>query len=139
MQRLRLLQAMHESKIDFTNFFRGLSNIKKNSKPIEILQRDEFVDRENIDQWFADYVNRLQSERLNDVERNGLMNQVNPKYILRNYLAQAAIEKAQQDDFSEVQKLHQMLMHPFDEQEAFEEYSKAPPADMERIAVSCSS
>jgi uncharacterized protein YdiU (UPF0061 family) len=135
----RLLQAMHESRVDFTSFFRTLSDIKKNSKPIEILLRNDFVDREKIDQWFADYINRLQAETLNDAERKASMNQVNPKYVLRNHLAQAAIEKAQLDDFSEVERLHQILMNPFDEQEVFEEYSKAPPVDMERIAVSCSS
>jgi uncharacterized protein YdiU (UPF0061 family) len=54
-------------------------------------------------------------------------------------LAQTAIEKAQQDDFSEVQTLQQILMHPFDEQEAFEQYSNPPPIDMQAIAVSCSS
>jgi uncharacterized protein YdiU (UPF0061 family) len=135
----RLLQAMHDSKVDFTNFFRRLSNLKKDSRPAEFIQRNEFVDRESIDQWFTDYINRLQSESLSDVERQGLMNQVNPKYILRNYLAQAAIEKAQQDDFSEVQTLQQILMHPFNEQEAFEHYSKPPPVDMQATAVSCSS
>jgi uncharacterized protein YdiU (UPF0061 family) len=135
----RLLQAMHDSKVDFTNFFRRLSNLKKDSRPAEFIQRNEFVDRESIDQWFTDYINRLQSESLSDTERKGLMNQVNPKYILRNYLAQAAIEKAQQDDFSEVQTLQQILMHPFDEQEAFEHYSKPTPFDMQATAVSCSS
>jgi uncharacterized protein YdiU (UPF0061 family) len=76
---------------------------------------------------------------LTDVARKELMNQINPKYILRNHLAQVAIEKAQQDDFSEVEKLHQILSNPFDEQEEFDDYSKSPPADMQRIAVSCSS
>jgi len=135
----RLLQAMNDSRVDFTNFFRGLSDVKKTSKPIEISLRNDFVDRENIDQWFADYINRLQSEVLNDAERKTSMNQVNPKYILRNHLAQIAIEKAQQDDFTEVERLHQILLTPFDEQEAFDHYSKPPPVDMERIAVSCSS
>ena len=135
----RLLQAMNDSRVDFTNFFRGLSAIKKNSKPIEIFLRNEFVDHEKIDHWFRDYLDRLQSEVLNDAERKALMNQVNPKYILRNHLAQVAIEKAQQDDFSEVEKLHHILMNPFVEQEAFDHYSKPPPVDMERIAVSCSS
>jgi uncharacterized protein YdiU (UPF0061 family) len=135
----RLLQAMNDSRVDFINFFRSLSDVTKNSKPIEISLRNDFVDRENIDQWFADYINRLQSEVLNDAERKTSMNQVNPKYILRNHLAQIAIEKAQQDDFTEVERLHQILLTPFDEQEEFDHYSKPPPVGMERIAVSCSS
>jgi uncharacterized protein YdiU (UPF0061 family) len=135
----RLLQAMHDSKVDFTNFFRNLSNLKKESKLTEILQRDEFVDREHIDQWFADYINRLQSETASDDDRKNLMDTVNPKYILRNHLAQAAIEKAQQDDFSEVGVLFRILSKPFDEQLALHHYSKPPPLDLQRVAVSCSS
>jgi uncharacterized protein YdiU (UPF0061 family) len=135
----RLLQAMHDSKVDFTTFFRQLSNIQKDSRSTEITLRDEFVDRENIDQWFTDYLNRLQSEVLSDEVRKRMMDQINPKYILRNHLAQVAIEKAQQDDFSEIEQLQLILSKPFDEQEAFEDYAKPPPVDMQRIEVSCSS
>jgi uncharacterized protein YdiU (UPF0061 family) len=67
------------------------------------------------------------------------MNGINPKYILRNHLAQVAIEKAQQDNFFEVDVLLKILSNPFEEQQAFEVYSKTPPLDMQRIAVSCSS
>jgi uncharacterized protein YdiU (UPF0061 family) len=135
----RLLQTMHDSKVDFTVFFRQLSNIQKDSKPRDIIQRDEFIDRENIDQWFADYIDRLQSEIDSDEARKDLMDKVNPKYILRNHLAQVAIEKAQQDDFSEIERLQLILNKPFDEQEAFETYAKPPPIDMQHIEVSCSS
>jgi uncharacterized protein YdiU (UPF0061 family) len=50
-----------------------------------------------------------------------------------------AIEKAQQQDFSEVNTLLKILSKPFDEQEVFDNYSKPPPLDMQRVAVSCSS
>ena len=135
----RLLQAMHDSKVDFTTFFRQLSNIQKDSKPSHIAQRDEFLDRESIDQWFADYLHRLQAEVFSDKARKEMMDQINPKYILRNHLAQVAIEKAQQDDFSEIERLQLILSKPFDEQEPFEAYAKPPPVDMQRIEVSCSS
>jgi uncharacterized protein YdiU (UPF0061 family) len=135
----RLLQAMHDSKVDFTSFFRKLSDLKKDSKPTDIIQRNEFVDRENIDQWFSDYISRLQFELLSDQARKAMMNQINPKYVLRNHLAQAAIEKAQQDDFSELDTLLKILSKPFDDQEVFDDYSKPPPADIQRVAVSCSS
>jgi uncharacterized protein YdiU (UPF0061 family) len=135
----RLLQAMHDSKVDFTSFFRKLSDLKKDSKPIEIMQRNEFIDRENIDQWFSDYINRLQLELLGDHARKTLMDQINPKYVLRNHLAQVAIEKAQQNDFSEVDTLLKILSKPFDDQEVYDDYSKPPPLDMQRVSVSCSS
>jgi uncharacterized protein YdiU (UPF0061 family) len=135
----RLLQAMHDSKVDFTIFFRQLSNIRKDFQLTDITQRNEFIDRESIDQWFADYIQRLQSEVLSDEARKKMMDQINPKYILRNHLAQTAIEKAQQDDFSEIEQLQLILSKPFDEQAAFEDYAKPPPVDMQRIEVSCSS
>ena len=135
----RLLQAMHDSQVDFTHFFRNLGNIKKDTRVLDILKRNEFIDRENIDQWFTDYLNRLQSEVLDDPSRREMMNRMNPKFILRNHLAQIAIEKAQRNDFSEVAKLLQILSCPFEEQEEFESYSKPPPLDLEHIEVSCSS
>jgi uncharacterized protein YdiU (UPF0061 family) len=67
------------------------------------------------------------------------MNLVNPKFILRNHLAQTAIEKAQEKDFSEVTKLLQILSKPFDEQAEYESYSMAPPPNLQAVEVSCSS
>jgi uncharacterized protein YdiU (UPF0061 family) len=67
------------------------------------------------------------------------MNQANPKYILRNYLAQRAIELAQKDDFSEVQKLQTILSKPFEEQPEYEAYASPPPKHLETVEVSCSS
>ena len=135
----RLLQAMNDSKVDFSTFFRNLSNIRKDFQPTDTTQRNEFIDRNSIDQWFSDYIHRLQVEVFSDEARKIMMDQVNPKYILRNHLAQTAIEKAQQDDFSEIERLQLILSKPFDEQEEFEVYAKPPPVDMQRIEVSCSS
>ena len=67
------------------------------------------------------------------------MNLINPKFILRNHLAQAAIDKAQLDDFSEIATLLQILSHPYDEQMQFNAYAEPPPDGIEAVAVSCSS
>ena len=135
----RLLQAMHDSKVDFTSFFRNLGAIKTNGPIEQISLRNDFVDRELIDRWFNDYLVRLLSESSNDLERTKLMNQVNPKYVLRNHLAQHAIELAQKKDFSEVTKLLNILSSPFDEQPDYESYALAPPPNMDAVEVSCSS
>ena len=135
----RLLQAMHDSRIDFTSFFRALSSIKTDASIAQISLRDDFVDREAIDQWFADYIARLQSEASNDFKRQIAMNQVNPKYVLRNHLAQQAIERAQQKDFSEVGRLLNVLSRPFDEQPENESYALPPPPNQHAVEVSCSS
>ncbi len=67
------------------------------------------------------------------------MDRVNPKYVLRNYLAQVAIEKAQQKDFSEVMRLLQILRNPYDEQPDNDAYAALPPDWAAGIEVSCSS
>jgi serine/tyrosine/threonine adenylyltransferase len=87
----------------------------------------------------AAYLERLQLETRDDNARAIAMNLVNPKFILRNHLAQAAIEKAELDDFSDVAKLHEILSKPFDEQQINDEYALPPSADLQTIAVSCSS
>lgn len=135
----RLLQAMHDSKVDYTNFFRGLGRVKIEAPINEIQLRDHFIDRELIDHWFADYFSRLRSESSNDALRQNAMNQVNPKYILRNYLAQIAIERAQGKDFSEVNKLLNVLSKPYDDQPEFESYALAPTPNLQLVEVSCSS
>jgi uncharacterized protein YdiU (UPF0061 family) len=135
----RLLQLMHDSQVDYTALFRGLGNIDKSALAIEVPLRDDFIDREGIDLWLKDYLARLARESLDDDARKALMNTVNPKFVLRNHLAQHAIELAQQDDFSEVQKLLNILSKPFDEQSEHEVYSQAPADHLQSISVSCSS
>ena len=135
----RLLQAMHDSRVDFTGFFRSLGSIKTHTPIKEILLRNDFIDREMIDRWFGDYLARLMSESSNDLDRQKAMDQINPKYVLRNHLAQIAIERAQKKDFSEVTKLLHILSAPFDEQQDNESYALAPPPNVDTVEVSCSS
>ena len=134
-----LLQMMHESHVDFTSFFRGLGEVKMH-EPIEMISlRNNFLDRDSFDQWLSKYLERLLDEESIDEERKKIMHTVNPKYILRNHLAQKAIEMAQQHDFSEVKKLNIILNAPFEEQIEFDDYAKPPPPDLDAIEVSCSS
>jgi uncharacterized protein YdiU (UPF0061 family) len=67
------------------------------------------------------------------------MNRVNPKYVLRNYLAQVAIERARQKDYTEIDRLRQLLRYPFSEQPEMEPYAAPPPDWGRQILVSCSS
>jgi serine/tyrosine/threonine adenylyltransferase len=101
---------------------------------------DHFQDRVAFDIWFADYQIRLSTEEQNPSERQAAMNRVNPKYVLRNYLAEIAIRKARDEgDFKEIKALQQCLMRPFDEQADFEHYAALPPEWAAQIGVSCSS
>lgn len=67
------------------------------------------------------------------------MNRVNPKYVLRNHLAETAIRRARERDFSEVERLLDVLRHPFDEQPEYEAYAALPPEWASSLEVSCSS
>ena len=67
------------------------------------------------------------------------MDQVNPKYVLRNYLAQIAIDKAQKKDFSEVDRLRGVLQRPFDEQPEMGHYARPAPEWGRHLTISCSS
>ncbi|NWI63977.1 SELO protein, partial [Todus mexicanus] len=66
---------------------------------------------------------------------------VNPRYVLRNWMAESAVQKANLNDFSEVHLLQQILQHPFQSQQAAEKagYSLRPPAWAKNLKVSCSS
>ncbi|MGD8407392.1 MAG: hypothetical protein PVF21_02120, partial [Thiohalophilus sp.] len=80
----------------------------------------------------------MQEDSQDDVRRE-LMRQANPKYVLRNYMAQIAIDKAQQKDFSEVNGLLELLRDPFAEHPHMEHYAGEPPQWANDIEVSCSS
>jgi uncharacterized protein YdiU (UPF0061 family) len=67
------------------------------------------------------------------------MNQVNPKFILRNYMAQEAIEAAQNNDFSALETLIIILSKPFEEHEEFQNFANKSPAWAKDLEISCSS
>ena len=132
-----LLELMEKNKADYTNTFRQLSDITVNGDRGKA--RDGFVDREAFDAWTDKYRERLKLESRDDAARKQAMDAVNPKYVLRNYLAQTAIEKAQQKDFSMVNDLLTVLQSPFDEHPEFAAWAAEPPSWADEISVSCSS
>jgi uncharacterized protein YdiU (UPF0061 family) len=127
-----LLRLMAGDRADFTITFRRLAGP-------DAATRDGFVDREAFDAWARRWRARLAVEARDGAERSAAMNRANPKFVLRNHLAQAAIERAQQGDFSEVERLLQVLERPFDEQPEHAAYADHPPAGVEQIEISCSS
>lgn len=133
-----LLQALHDNRADFTLFFRGLSELSA-SDPADRLAW-LFTDTTRWFDWCVRYRQRLLAENRPDSARRQAMLRVNPKYILRNYLAEAAIALARDEhDFSEVERLAQCLSRPFDDQPAFAAYAALPPASAQDICLSCSS
>ena len=134
-----LLLLMAQSQADYTNVFRALGEFRSESGEINEGMRDYFVDRDSFDGWAARYRARLREQTGTDAERRKRMNQINPKYVLRNYLVQIAIEKAQQKDFSEIDRLLTLVHNPYSDQPGMEAYAAPPPNWGKHLAVSCSS
>ena len=134
-----LFQLMHTSRTDWTFFWRGLGEFDSQADAVNATLRDLFLDRPAFDAWAADYRSRLHREASNDRERRARMRLANPKYVLRNHLAEQAIRKAQGGDFGEIETLRQLLARPYDEQPENSTYAGLPPDWANTLSVSCSS
>ena len=77
--------------------------------------------------WLRSYIHRLSRDATPVKTRRNNMNAVNPKYVLRNYLAQVAIDKAEEGDFSMIDQLLDLLRHPYDEQPDKEAFAQKRP------------
>ncbi|MDB4846972.1 YdiU family protein [Candidatus Pseudothioglobus singularis] len=90
--------------------------------------------------WFKDYHKRLKMETEDPNQRRALMNEVNPKYILRNYLAEVAIRRAEDhNEYAEIDSLFKLLRAPFEEHEGYESYDSETPEWAQNLELSCSS
>ncbi|GLR15265.1 UPF0061 protein [Chitinimonas prasina] len=136
---VRLFDLMQASRSDWTLFWRQLSRFDSSPDALNPAVRDMVLDREAFDGWAQDYKTRLAREASVDAARHTAMLATNPKYVLRNHLAEQAIRQAQAGDDSEITRLQQLLAQPFDEQPAFEAYASLPPDWAKQLSVSCSS
>ncbi|XP_069633514.1 protein adenylyltransferase SelO isoform X3 [Haliaeetus albicilla] len=142
-----LLQLMEDTKADFTMTFRQLSEITEDQLkelhiPEEFWALQDLGKHKLFSEWVTMYLLRLNRNKGDsDAKRRTRMTTVNPRYILRNWMAESAVQKANLNDFSEVQLLQQILQHPFQRQQAAEKagYSLRPPAWAKDLKVSCSS
>ncbi len=133
-----LLQLMENAGANYTILFRTLSEYSIDDTNTEL--RELFKDQEEFGAWLGRYNGRLKQQEDTGPSRQKRMKAVNPKYILRNYLAQRAIEKAEKEqDYSEVNRLLALLYRPFDEHEGMEAYADAPPDWGKSLVISCSS
>lgn len=137
---------LQATETDMTIFFRTLSSFKKEQpeKGVELIQ-DAFYTPDTIKgnvlnnwkQWFADYAKRLEDETTSADERQQQMNKINPKYVLRNYMAQLAIDKADKGDTSLLEEMYLLLKEPYSEQPKFERWFAKRP-EWARHKVGCS-
>ena len=127
-----LLDIMESEKLDYTNTFRNLTQAlaKKNSPELN---------SEISKSWIVSFLDRHAKETLSKDKRLQLMNQVNPKFILRNYMAQEAIEAAEVNDFSKLETLMIVMTQPFEELIEHQKFANKSPMWAKDLEISCSS
>jgi protein adenylyltransferase len=148
-----LLAILKLVETDMTIFYRKLAQIDSSIEDLNAISNevlmaplmdayyltDQLTDnyKEKIGGWLRDYIQRVRQDGSSDEKRLQAMNAVNPKYVLRNYLAQQAIDKAEQGDHSMVNELLELLRRPYDEQAGKEMYYQKRP-DWARHRAGCS-
>tara|TARA_R110002096_G_scaffold436105_1_gene668070 strand:- start:74264 stop:75739 length:1476 start_codon:yes stop_codon:yes gene_type:complete len=132
-----LLDLLEGYSVDYTNFFRSLSRYKGGSVPGSLASIERCANA--FSPWFDRYNERLKTQDQTEVDRHNAMCAVNPKFILRNYLAHVAIQTSENGDHSELHRLHEVLKAPFDEQSGQEHYAQEAPDWGRNLQISCSS
>jgi len=155
-----LLELLAAVELDYTLFFRRLADVRTESDGVPTESdgvptepggarfatvRDAYYDADGVPDaerrkmvaWLERYAARARDEGRSDEERRRAMNAVNPKYVLRNYVAQLAIDAAEQGDPSLIAELLEVLRHPFDEQPGKERFAEKRP-DWARNRPGCS-
>ena len=132
-----LLDVLAMVETDMTIFYRRLADFPRelqadDDKLIEPLKDAYYQELQpqqvtRIATWLREYQRALRAQGVEDAERRARMNAVNPKYVLRNYLAQVAIDEAEQGDGAKVMELLEVLRRPYDEQPAYERYAVKRP------------
>lgn len=145
-----LEETLQLTETDMTIFFRLLADVPK-SPPAQreedalAITNDAFYKPAELtgdlkskwNDWFSNYRARLNQSDQSDADRAAAMNAVNPKYVLRNYMAQLAIDKATAGDVGLIEELYQLLKQPYDEQPETEQWFAKRP-DWARHKVGCS-
>ena len=148
-----LLEILQLAETDMTIFYRRLASYDLDAKPVDQIDDATLIEplldayyvseqltpetTARLAAWLRRYHDRLREDGTDNETRRTRMNAVNPKYVLRNYLAQLAIDKAEQGDPSLVHDLLELLRHPYDEQPDKEAYAQKRP-DWARQRPGCS-
>ncbi len=148
----QLTENLRKTETDMTLFFRNLTkfNVDAPLDHIEIIQLDSYCTASEFENmtfnwktWLNEYAVRLKNDVIATDDRQAKMNAINPKYVLRNYMAHLAIEAADKGDYSVIEELYQLLKQPYAEQPENEKwFAKRPKWANEKVGcsmLSCSS
>jgi uncharacterized protein YdiU (UPF0061 family) len=145
----RCPELLQMVETDMTIWFRKLADLTPDSSlgdeqlvaPLlsAYYEPDEFTPEylKQTADWLRNLIQRWNKSAISTQTRVERMNANNPRYVLRNYLAQLAIDKAEKDDYSLVHELQVVLTKPYDEQPGKEIYAEKRP-DWARHRAGCS-
>jgi len=131
-QMFGMLQSLH---IDYTLFFRTLSHYSGERR--SLLQLGLL--HNPMIEWLDEYDKRLEDNRTSSKEREELMLKSNPKYVLKNYMLQEAIDQAEKGSFELVNNLFKIAQNPYDEHSEFQRWAESTPDEFKNQKLSCSS
>lgn len=138
-----LYELLERGEIDMTLFFRGLSDAKLDAPSLDGFAPAFYDDakRDAVAQplvdWLRNYAARVRRDARSAAERRAQMHAANPRYVLRNYLAQEAIDLAEQGDYGRIHELLDVMRRPYDDQPGCERFA-ARRADWARSKAGCS-
>ena len=145
---LELIQDLEDNlqlvETDMTIFFRKMSRFTDEKSGLKLIE-ESFYNLEGITEevkdkwafWFLNYKVRLQQESTSQQEREEKMNAINPKYVLRNYMSQMAIDEADKGNYTLIDELFELLKRPYDAQPENEKWFAKRP-EWARNKVGCS-
>jgi uncharacterized protein YdiU (UPF0061 family) len=128
---LALFELLGARHVDWTRFWRALSTSDADALA---LLGDDAASRA----WFAALRARV-GDAADDTARRAAMRGVNPKFVLRNWVAQEAIEASEAGDDTVVRALLDVLLAPFDEHVQYAAWTSVAPERYRDLSVSCSS
>lgn len=136
---VELLNSLSLLSIDYTYFFRKLCDYRLGDESSLKDIWDYYGNREELKAWLKRYDERLKLEEKSDIERSVAMKKVNPKFVLKNYIAQEVIEDVERGNSQKLEEWLNILYSPFDEHRDFEAYALPTPPAKKNYEVSCSS